>query len=219
MSLESRFRHIVAAFGQPVSTAGDGTIFRPPAPIDLHACLGGAVTRRLAAERIEPLVDFGVRTPRSDGAAALSMLWIGDRGGLVCVEMPERGPVAVAALLPAAEPALVSSFLLRFMGPNGRSFGVDFLPALPLWIRNRRPDLLDRWAMKRALWAWMTRAKRCRITSWPEVRCHVADRWGRDEFAETLSHEDRRKLLGMYVAASYVEVAPTRRDAVNADSE
>ncbi len=219
MSLESRFRHIVAAFGRPVPTASDGAIFRPHAPIDLPDALGAAAARRLATERIEPLFDFGVRTSPPGGAAALGMLWIGDSGGLVCASMPRRGPVAVAALLPAADATLLSDFLLRFMGRNGRRFGVDFLQGLPPWIRNRRPDLLDRRAMKRALWAWTTWADRRRLTSWPAVRAHVADRWGRDEWPGTLSHEDRRKLLGMYLAASYVELARTPRDAVKADSE
>jgi hypothetical protein len=33
MSLESRFRHILATFGQPVPTAGEGMICRPCVPI------------------------------------------------------------------------------------------------------------------------------------------------------------------------------------------
>jgi hypothetical protein len=122
-------------------------------------------------------------------------------------------------LLPAAERSLLSDFLLRFMGRNGRRFGIDFLQGLPPWIRNRRPDLLDRRGMKRALWAWMTWADRHRLTSWQMVRGHVADRWGRDEWSATLSHEDRRKLLGMYLAASYVEPARSPWDAVKADSQ
>ncbi len=211
MSVESRFRRIVAAFGHEIPRAGDGAIFRPPAPIDLPKALGAAAARRLAAAQIEPLFDCGV-SPSKGGSATLGMIWIGESGGLVCGIMPRRRPVALAALLPAAAPTLVSDFLLRFLAKNGRSFGVEFLGSLPLWIRNRRPDLLDRRAMKRALWAWMTWADRCGVTSWQAVRAHVADRWGRDEWPETLSHDDRRKLLGMYLAASYVEVAPSRTD-------
>jgi len=131
--------------------------------------------------------------------------------------VPRRGCLAVAALMPL-KPAIVSDFVLRFIGRNGRSFGVEFLSGLPLWIRNRRPDLLDRRAMKRAVWTWMTYAARRQITSWRAMRAHVADRWGRDEWPEMLSHEDRRKLLGMYLAASYVEL-PTRQSTVDADSE
>lgn len=217
MSLQSRFRHVVAAFGQPVCRPGPGAIFRPPAPIDLPACLGGSVARRLAADRIEPLFDFGVRMS-GGSAAAVGILWIGDHGGLVCVDVPRRGSLAVAALMPP-EPAVVSDFLLRFIGKNGRSFGVEFLSGLPFWIRNRRPDLLDRRAMKRAMWAWMTYAARRRIASWQAVRAHVADRWGRDQWPEVLSHEDCRKLLGMYLAASYVELAAMRRDRMDADRE
>ena len=212
MSLESRFRRVVAAFGRPLPTARDGAIFRPCAPIDLVASLGAAAARRLAAERIEPLLDFGLRSPRDD-AATVGMLRIGDSGGLVCIGMPRRGSLAVAALLPAAEPALVSDFLLRFMSKNGSSFGLEFLQGLPLWIRNRRPDLLDRRAVKRALWAWMTWAERRGVASWQVVRSHVADRWGRDDWPETLSHEGRRRLLGVYLATSYVELVPTRLDA------
>lgn len=219
MSLESRFRHILAAFGERIPATSDGAIFRPRAPIDLPSALGPVAARRMAAARIERLFDFGVRTSSRSDAAALGMLWIGDSGGLICASMPRRGPVALAALLPAAEPRLLSDFLLRFMARNGRRFGVNFLQGLPLWIRNRRPDLVDRRAMKRAMWAWTTWAHRHRVTSWQTVRGQVADRWGRDEWSETLSHEDRRKLLGMYLAASYVEIAPARWDAVKADSE
>jgi hypothetical protein len=83
MSLESRFRHILAAFGQPVPTAGKGMIFRPCVPIDLTDALGVATARRVATERIAPLFEFGARTPPHGGAAALGMLWIGDSGGPV----------------------------------------------------------------------------------------------------------------------------------------
>jgi hypothetical protein len=216
MSLQSRFRDIVAAFGRPVCTSSQGTIFRPPAPIDLPACLGRSVARRLAADRIEPLCDFGVRMP-GGGAAVLGILWIGHRGGVICVDAPPRGSLAVAAVMPAG-PAIMSDFLLRFLGRNGRSFGVEFLPGPPFWIRNYRPDLLDRRAMKRALWAWMTYAVRRRTASWQAVRAHVADRWGRDQWPEVLSHEHRRNLLGMYLAVSYVEVVRGRRDRIDAGS-
>jgi hypothetical protein len=70
--------------------------------------------------------------------------------------------------------------------------------------------------MKRALWAWMIWADRHRLTSWPMVRAHVADRWGRDDWPAALSHADRRKLLAMYLAASYVEAA---RPAAQAPAE
>lgn len=216
MSLESRFRHVLAVFGQPMPTAGKGKIFRPCVPIDLTDALGVAATRRVATDRIEPLFEFGLRTPPHGGAAALGMLWIGDRGGLVCASMPRRSLVALAALLPASEPALLSDFLLRFLGRNGRRFGINVLDGLPLWIRNRRPDLLDRRSMKRALWAWMICAERRRLTSWPMVRAHVADRWGRDDWPSALSHADRRQLLAMYLAALYVEAA---RPAAQAPAE
>ena len=166
MSLESRFRHILAAFGERIPATSGGAIFRPRAPIDLPSALGPVAARRLAATRIERLFDFGVPTSSHGDAAALGMLWIGDSGGLICASMPRRSPVALAALLPAAEPRLLSDFLSSFMARNGRRFGVNFLQGLPLWIRNRRPDLVDRRAMKRAMWAWVTWAHRHRVTSW-----------------------------------------------------
>lgn len=219
MSLESRFRSVVGAFGQRESTAAEGAIFRPPAPIDLPAFLGRGVARRLMAERIEPLFEFGVGTAPGGNAAGLGMLWIGRIGGLVCADLPHRAPVALAALLPASDPALIATFLMRFMAKNGTTFGVDFLHRLPPWIRNQRCDLLDRRAMKRALWRWMTWAERSGVTSWQVMRHHVADRWGRDDWSETLSHEDRGRLLGMYLAASYIELPHVGRRAVDADTE
>jgi len=219
MSLESRFRRIVAAFGLQVPTAAEGAIFRSRAPIDLPACLGRAVARRLVAERIEPLFEFGVGPPPGGSAAGLGMLWIGRTGGLVCANLPHRAPVALAALCPAPDPPLIAAFLMRFMAKNGTTFGVDFLHGLPPWIRNQRPDLLDRRTMKRALWRWMTWAERAGVTSWQAVRSHVADRWGRDDWSEMLSHEERGKLLGMYLAASYIELSHVGRHAVDVDNE
>lgn len=35
-------------------------------------------------------------------------------------------------------------FVLWFMARNGSAFGIDFLHGLPRWVRNVRPDLLDR---------------------------------------------------------------------------
>lgn len=89
----------------------------------------------------------------------------------------------------------------------------------PLWIRNRRPDLLDRRAMKGALWAWMTSAERAGVMSWETVRAHVAHRWGRDDWSEKLSHEERCKLLRMYLATSYIELPHVGRHPVDADSQ
>lgn len=219
MSLESRFRHIVAAFGLRVPTAAEGAIFRSPAPIDLRACLGRVVARRLVAERIEPLVEFGVGPAPGSSEASLGMLWIGRTGGLVCANLPQKAPVALAALCPARDPALIAAFLMRFMAKNGTTFGVDFLHRLPTWICNQHPDLLDRRTMKRALWRWMTWGERARVTSWQAVRSHVTDRWGRDEWSKTLSHEARGELLGMYLAASYIELPHVGRPAVDVDGD
>jgi hypothetical protein len=171
------------------------------------------------AERIEPLFEFGVGPAPGVSAAGLGMLWIGRTGGLVCANLPQGAPVALAALCPAPDPALIAAFLMRFMAKNGTTFGVDFLHGLPPWIRNLRPDLLDRRAMKRALWRWMTWAERAGVTSWQAVRSHVADRWGRDDWSEMLSHEERGKLPGMYLAASYIELAHVGGHAVDVDNE
>src|SRR6266508_3617595 len=51
------------------------------------------------------------------------------------------------------------------------------------------------------------------------VRSHVADRWGRDDWPEMLSHEERGKPLGMYLAASYIELSHLGRHAVDVDDQ
>lgn len=76
----------------------------------------------------------------------------------------------------------------------------------PLWIRN-------------PLWAWMTSAERAGVMSWETVRAHVAHRWGRDDWSEKLSHEERCKLLRMYLATSYIELPHVGRHPVDADSQ
>jgi hypothetical protein len=219
MSMESRFRYILAAFGEPVPTAVQGAIFRSPAPIDLPASLGPALARRLVSERNELLIEFGAGRMSADGTASLGMLRVGRAGGVICVVSPCRTPVAVAALRPATEPSLISAFLLWFMARNGATFGIDFLHGLPPWIRNLRPDLLDRPAVRRALRAWMAWAHHTGATSWERMRAHVIDRWGDMTGRRRFPKGERRELLEMYLTTSYFELPDVGRHTLDAQSE
>jgi hypothetical protein len=113
----------------------------------------------------------------------------------------------VAAVVSRNPRVLLSTWLAALLAHNGADYGVEILHRLPPWIRCRRPALLRRDFVKRALWKWLDWANGAGVSTWSELRRHVLDRWGRDEWPAVLSHEDRRSLLRIYV--SYIEDVPS----------
>lgn len=209
MNAEERFRRFAASFYSVAMELPMGTVYRPPRPISLSDALGRDAGRRLARDQVQPLIEFG-QGRDGIGTVELGVLPLGHASGFLCLRDAgsDAGHV-VAAAVSRIPRVLLSSWLAALLAHNGADYGVEILKRLPPWIRCRRPDLVHRDSVKRALWRWLEWANREGVCRWPELRRHVVHRWGRDEWAPVPSHEDRRSLLRIYFQVSYIEDIPS----------
>ncbi|MGH9202171.1 MAG: hypothetical protein ACRD2A_13160, partial [Vicinamibacterales bacterium] len=203
MNVEARFHRLAASFGSVAMELPAGTVYQPPSPISLAEVLGRAVAGSLVRDHLQPLIEFG-QEPHSVDSVELGVLPIGRGSGFLCLRGGRGDDIhAVAATMSRSPGILLSTWLAALLARNGADYGVEILRRLPPWIRCRRPELLRQNFVKRAVWKWLEWANRAGVCPWSELRGHVLDRWGRDEWDAVLSHEDRRALLRIYFAVSY----------------
>lgn len=196
---------LAAAFGGCRLATPAGRLFRPAAPIDLAHALGGRVATALVRDRLQPIIDLAVSTPHLAPAVTLGLLPVGDRAGFLCVRPAHARPQAVAAVVAEQPAPLVSLFFVDLLRENGATYGVSALERPPVFIANRRPDLLRRAFVTEALAGWIRWAQRGGREPWSMLRQLVAERWGRDEWDDLSGAEERRSLLRVYLAITYVE--------------
>jgi hypothetical protein len=205
MNSKSRVNRFAASFCSVAVEIPAGTLYRSPRPISLSEALGRAVARRLVRDSVQPLIEFG-QDPDGNRTVELGVLSFGLSYGFMCLRQGRDDPgCAVAAAVCRSPGPLLSTWLITLLAHNGAGYGVDVLRRLPPWIRCSRPDLLRRDLVQRAMWRWLEWANRAGACPWSELRRHVVDRVGRDEWSPSLSHEDCRSLLRRYFAVSYVE--------------
>lgn len=209
MNTEDRFHRLVASFYSVAAATPAGTVYRPSAPISLADALGRGAGQRRVRDRLDPLIEF-TQEPDAGGAVEFGVLPIGRAGGLLYLRGGGSRTTQLIAAAVSRDPAtLLSAWLPALLAHNGADYGVELLHRLPPVIRCYRPELLRRNSVKRALWRWLEWADDAGICRWSELRRHVLHRWGRDEWGAVLSHEDRRSLLRIYFAVSYIERVPS----------
>jgi hypothetical protein len=196
---------LAAAFGECHLTTPTGRLFKPAVPIDLAHALGARVATRLVRDRLHPIIDLALRTPQLASEVTVGLLPIGNRAGFLCVRTADAPPMVVAAVVAERMATLVSLFFVDFLGSSGEAYGVCRLEQPPVFIANRRPDLLRRAFVMEAFAAWMRWADCHGLEPWSALRREVAERWGRDEWGDLGGAELRRSLLRVYLTITYVE--------------
>jgi len=205
MTVETTFEKLAASFAECRISVPGGRLYRPADPLELDRAFGATVTARLLRERVESLVEFAWSEPHLRPTVTLGLLSVGTRGGVLCLYRRHESTTAVAAVVAEGVASIVSLFFVDLLGSNGSAYGVGVFDRLPVLIVNRRPELVRRAFVTQALCAWLRWADRTGGEPWPMLHSDVTERWGRDDWGELTLPEERRSLLRVCLAISYVE--------------